>query len=114
MFRDYRFESLNQTIIEIITRIRSYILAHPDILSDKTRWIQGMGWDQTKWEGGEFPTAVSLRSFPATVTFDMSAIVTARPILHCPSLLACSRLAIHRTTSILIPSCAAGPLRSRV
>lgn len=43
----------------VVDRIKHYILAHPDIRDDKTKWISGMGWDQTKWSGTQFPTAVS-------------------------------------------------------
>jgi len=45
-------------IPEIIERIKLYIQSHPDVLSDPDRWIEGMGWDQTKWENKKFPSAV--------------------------------------------------------
>ena len=43
---------------EVVERIKAYILAHPEILDDKAKWIEGMGWDQTKWDGAQFPTSV--------------------------------------------------------
>ena len=42
----------------MLVKIKLYLLAHPDVLNDHTRWIVGVGWDQTKWPGREFPTAV--------------------------------------------------------
>lgn len=48
-----------KSVQEVIERIKAYILAHPDVHADTNRWIEGMGWDQTKWAGAEFPTAVS-------------------------------------------------------
>jgi predicted amidohydrolase YtcJ len=45
---------------DVIDRIKQYILDSPDIRDDKTKWIAGMGWDQTKWPGAQFPSAVSL------------------------------------------------------
>lgn len=44
---------------EVIERIKHYLKSHPDVLNDPNHWIEGMGWDQTKWEGKKFPTAVS-------------------------------------------------------
>jgi hypothetical protein len=43
---------------DVIQRIKQFIFAHPDVENDTSRWIEGMGWDQTKWEGAKFPTAV--------------------------------------------------------
>lgn len=48
----------------VVDRIKHYILAHPDIRDDKTKWISGMGWDQTKWSGTQFPTALDLDQDP--------------------------------------------------
>ena len=43
---------------DVVTLVRQYIEAHPDIRDDRSRWVEGMGWDQTKWPGQVFPTAV--------------------------------------------------------
>jgi hypothetical protein len=43
---------------EVIERVKRFILSKPDVLNDTSIWIQGMGWDQTKWPGAKFPTAV--------------------------------------------------------
>ncbi|KAJ7496987.1 amidohydrolase family-domain-containing protein [Mycena latifolia] len=60
-----------QSVQEVIERIKAYILAHPDVHADSSRWIQGMGWDQTKW-GAAFPTAADLSRDP---------LLRGRPIL---------------------------------
>jgi hypothetical protein len=46
--------------LDVLKLVRNYVLGDPDLFMDKTRWIQGMGWDQTKWPAKKFPTAVSL------------------------------------------------------
>jgi hypothetical protein len=43
---------------DVLLRIKSYLVAHPEVAQDQTRWIMGTGWDQTNWPGGEFPSAV--------------------------------------------------------
>ncbi|KZT36239.1 amidohydrolase 3 [Sistotremastrum suecicum HHB10207 ss-3] len=51
----------SQSIEEVRSRIRQYILERPEVLSDTSIFISGMGWDQTKWPGGGvFPTADDL------------------------------------------------------
>ncbi|KAG6844297.1 hypothetical protein H0H87_008078 [Tephrocybe sp. NHM501043] len=47
---------------EILNRVKAYVHSHPDIENDKTKWIEGMGWDQTKWPTAQFPTAADLES----------------------------------------------------
>ncbi|KIM41742.1 hypothetical protein M413DRAFT_444990 [Hebeloma cylindrosporum] len=54
----------SQSIQEVIDRVNSYLVSHPDVANDTTRWIEGMGWDQTKWPGERFPTAADLESDP--------------------------------------------------
>ena len=44
--------------LEIIQKIEAYVLARPDIRADPTRWIRGLGWDQTRFEEDRWPTAV--------------------------------------------------------
>ncbi|KAJ7350424.1 amidohydrolase family-domain-containing protein [Mycena albidolilacea] len=61
-----------KSVQEVIERIKAYIIAHPDVHADRDRWIEGMGWDQTKWPGAEFPTAADLSSDP---------LLRGRPIL---------------------------------
>ncbi|KDR78376.1 hypothetical protein GALMADRAFT_266881 [Galerina marginata CBS 339.88] len=54
----------SKSVEEVVNRIKAYILSHPDVANDATRWIEGMGWDQTKWPGAQFPTAADLDSDP--------------------------------------------------
>lgn len=49
--------------VEVVQRIADYITADPVLLQNTTKFILGVGWDQTKWPGGEFPTAVSSPSY---------------------------------------------------
>ncbi|KAJ7502912.1 amidohydrolase family-domain-containing protein [Mycena galericulata] len=60
------------SVQEVIERIKSYITAHPDVHANTSRWIEGMGWDQTKWPGANFPTSADLSSDP---------LLRGRPIL---------------------------------
>ena len=46
--------------LDVVERVKAYILSHPDVQFDTTRWIEGWGWDQTKWSIAQFPTAVRL------------------------------------------------------
>ncbi|KAI0039930.1 hypothetical protein FA95DRAFT_1612182 [Auriscalpium vulgare] len=57
---------------EILAKIKQYIQSHPEVLDDPTRWITGMGCDQTKWPSGMFPTADD---------FDREPLLRGRPIL---------------------------------
>ncbi|KAI0297936.1 amidohydrolase family-domain-containing protein [Russula brevipes] len=52
------------SIDDVLLKIKMYLLAHPDVLHDHTRWIVGTGWDQTNWPGGDFPTADDLDREP--------------------------------------------------
>ncbi|KAF5359593.1 hypothetical protein D9756_003425 [Leucocoprinus leucothites] len=52
------------SVQEVIERIKQYLKSHPDVLNDPSRWIEGMGWDQTKWENKQFPTAEDLDQDP--------------------------------------------------
>ncbi|KAH8824070.1 amidohydrolase family-domain-containing protein [Flagelloscypha sp. PMI_526] len=63
--------SETQSVQDVIKTIRNYILSEADVFMDKTRWIIGMGWDQTKWPGKKFPTAADL---------DNDTILKGRPI----------------------------------
>jgi len=48
-----------KTVEDTVAIVRNYILAHPDIIGDKTKIIEGWGWDHTQWPVQEWPTAVS-------------------------------------------------------
>ncbi|KAJ2915095.1 hypothetical protein MD484_g5306, partial [Candolleomyces efflorescens] len=64
-----------RSLHDVIEALEKYVLDHPaDFQNDRDRWVEGMGWDQTKWNGGqgaEFPTAADL---------DDSPILKGRPI----------------------------------
>ncbi|KAJ7782770.1 amidohydrolase family-domain-containing protein [Mycena metata] len=62
----------SKSVEEVVDRIKAYITAHPDVHADPSRWIEGMGWDQTKWPGAKFPTASDLSADP---------LLRGRPIL---------------------------------
>ncbi|KIK64916.1 hypothetical protein GYMLUDRAFT_220129 [Collybiopsis luxurians FD-317 M1] len=53
-----------KSITEILDRVKAYILSHPDVHNDPSRWIEGFGWDQTKWPEKRFPTAADLDADP--------------------------------------------------
>ncbi|EJD51078.1 hypothetical protein AURDEDRAFT_143337 [Auricularia subglabra TFB-10046 SS5] len=57
---------------DVVARIREYILARPDVLKDKSIWIEGAGFDHTIWPGGHFPTASD---------FEADDIVKGRPVV---------------------------------
>ncbi|KAH7924458.1 hypothetical protein BV22DRAFT_1013302 [Leucogyrophana mollusca] len=46
-----------RSIDEILQRLKAYVLSHPDVLNDPSRWIEGMGWDQTQWSDTRYPHA---------------------------------------------------------
>ena len=39
---------------DVFERIKDYILSHPDVKNNQSWWIEGMGWDQTKWPEVKF------------------------------------------------------------
>ncbi|KAG2052126.1 hypothetical protein BDR06DRAFT_958191 [Suillus hirtellus] len=45
------------SVDDVLSHLKAYVIAHPDILGDPTRWIEGMGWDQNKWPGAQYPHA---------------------------------------------------------
>ncbi|TDL26855.1 hypothetical protein BD410DRAFT_782939 [Rickenella mellea] len=53
-----------QSVSEVISKVKEYIHSHPDVGNDTSAWIEGWGWDQTKWPGAEFPTASDLDEDP--------------------------------------------------
>ncbi|KAG1777861.1 amidohydrolase family-domain-containing protein [Suillus placidus] len=45
------------SVDDVLSHLKAYVISHPDILGDPTRWIEGMGWDQNKWPGAQYPHA---------------------------------------------------------
>ncbi|KIY69253.1 hypothetical protein CYLTODRAFT_394012 [Cylindrobasidium torrendii FP15055 ss-10] len=56
-----------KSVDEVLELLKAYVRAHPDIESDHTRWIEGLGWDQTKWPGAQFPSAADFEQDPVLV-----------------------------------------------
>ncbi|EJD04927.1 uncharacterized protein FOMMEDRAFT_105127 [Fomitiporia mediterranea MF3/22] len=53
-----------KTCSEVIEKVKNYVKNRPDLLKDRGLWIQGDGWDQTKWPEREFPTAAEFEADP--------------------------------------------------
>ncbi|KIJ18210.1 hypothetical protein PAXINDRAFT_110729 [Paxillus involutus ATCC 200175] len=49
---------------EVLQRLVNYVRSHQPILSDPSRWIVGMGWDQNLWSDTHYPHADDLDSEP--------------------------------------------------
>ncbi|KAG2125151.1 amidohydrolase family-domain-containing protein [Suillus clintonianus] len=45
------------SVDEVLSYLKAYVISNPDILGDPTRFIEGMGWDQNKWLGAQYPHA---------------------------------------------------------
>ena len=60
---------------ETVERIKAYILADPEIADDKTKFVEGWGWDHTKWMLEEWPTYVCLQ--PRFVHLSLADTFTA-------------------------------------
>ncbi|KDE05903.1 hypothetical protein MVLG_03716 [Microbotryum lychnidis-dioicae p1A1 Lamole] len=52
------------SVQDVIERIASFIEKDDELRKDHSRFILGLGWDQTKWSGGEFPTSDDLERDP--------------------------------------------------
>ncbi|KII92233.1 hypothetical protein PLICRDRAFT_37025 [Plicaturopsis crispa FD-325 SS-3] len=61
-----------KTVKATVALVRKYIQANPDILNDKTKFIEGWGWDHTSWAMEQWPTAQDLEADP---------IVRGRPVV---------------------------------
>ncbi|KAJ3805424.1 amidohydrolase family-domain-containing protein [Lentinula lateritia] len=60
-----------KSLTEVLEHIKAYIYSHPDVYNNKSQWIEGGGWDQTKWPETGFPHAAD---------FDTDPLLTGRPI----------------------------------
>ncbi|KAK2465124.1 hypothetical protein APHAL10511_002816 [Amanita phalloides] len=60
------------SVQDVVHLVKHYIDDHPEIRDNPSRWVEGMGWDQTKWPGQAFPTASDL---------DQDPLLKGRPIL---------------------------------
>lgn len=76
---------------DVLDTIEEYVRAHPEVSNpESTLWVQGMGWDQTRWFGwrGGFPSAVRGITFrppsPVALTLFLYFIqsdLASRPLL---------------------------------
>ncbi|KAI0033488.1 amidohydrolase family-domain-containing protein [Vararia minispora EC-137] len=54
----------SRSITEIVHRLETFVLTHPEVEADRNLWIRGMGWDQTRFEEGRWPTAEDFSASP--------------------------------------------------
>ncbi|KAF5391967.1 hypothetical protein D9757_003282 [Collybiopsis confluens] len=62
-----------KSISEVLDQVKAYILSHPEVHNDPSKWIEGFGWDQTRWSGSE-------KRFPAAADLDADPLLKGRPI----------------------------------
>ncbi|KAF7790314.1 hypothetical protein EIP86_001268 [Pleurotus ostreatoroseus] len=61
-----------RTVKETVNRVRNFIEADTELLHNKTRLIEGWGWDHTKWVEALWPVADA---------FEKDSVVAGRPII---------------------------------
>ncbi len=44
--------------LEVVKSVGDYILANPDLYNNKSKIVEGWGWDHTIWPEGRWPNAV--------------------------------------------------------
>jgi hypothetical protein len=54
----HHWSSLNLTYEAATALVRQFILSDEDIKQDPLKFVEGWGWDHTKWADKAFPTAV--------------------------------------------------------
>ncbi|KAK0547031.1 hypothetical protein OC845_004318 [Tilletia horrida] len=47
----------SESVAEIISRLEDYVRSSPEHLADESRWVEGLGWDQSKFKPPIFPRA---------------------------------------------------------
>ncbi|KAI0351595.1 hypothetical protein OH77DRAFT_1523939 [Trametes cingulata] len=60
-----------RTLSGLLDLLEDYVQSHP---SDPDSWIEGMGWDQTRWSDtdGAFPTAADIASRPSLASLPIA------------------------------------------
>ncbi|KAF8627591.1 hypothetical protein AX17_006164 [Amanita inopinata Kibby_2008] len=53
-----------KSVKDVVELVKQYIEAHPEIRNDRSRWVEGMGWDHMKWPDKTFPVAEDLDGDP--------------------------------------------------
>ncbi|OCH90259.1 hypothetical protein OBBRIDRAFT_793498 [Obba rivulosa] len=61
-----------QSIKETVKRVREYILSDPELRDNRSRFVEGWGWDHTKWLLEEWPTYDDLEA---------DSVVAGRPVV---------------------------------
>ncbi|KAK0226064.1 amidohydrolase family-domain-containing protein [Armillaria fumosa] len=61
-----------RTIKEVVQSVRDYIVSDPDINNNKSKLVQGWGWDHTVWPEGRWPNADDL---------DEDPVIHGRPVI---------------------------------
>lgn len=52
------------SVQDVVDLVKQYINSHPLIRDNRSRWVEGMGWDHIKWPGQAFPVASDLDQDP--------------------------------------------------
>ena len=80
---DHLCQKLNAVLlissIETVRRVRDYVHSNPALRHDKTKFVEGWGWDHTKWVQSTFPTAV--RILPHRVPIDRARADSKLPLI---------------------------------
>lgn len=77
---------------EAVALVRQYILGDEDIQAAPDKFVEGWGWDHTKWAVQEFPTAVrQLVAIPLTLPLNSFTRPTSTLTLSCESIVSFSR-----------------------
>jgi len=53
-----------RTVEETVARVKEYVLADPDLSMDRSKFVEGWGWDHTQWLNEHWPTAADLEKDP--------------------------------------------------
>ena len=47
----------------VVEKVKNYVMSDPAVLADRSRFIEGWGWDHTIWPIGETPSYVRYEHF---------------------------------------------------
>ncbi|KAF9653004.1 hypothetical protein BDM02DRAFT_3088406 [Thelephora ganbajun] len=53
-------------VLDAVAKVRAYIESDPAVLNNRSTFIEGWGWDTTKWSTERWPTAAELEADPVT------------------------------------------------
>lgn len=75
---------------EVVKSVRDYIVSDPDINNNKSKLVQGWGWDHTVWPEGRWPNAVRYVTSASTSPLlmerkkddlDTDPVIHGRPVI---------------------------------